>query len=274
MADQNRWSGDRGYGRDEGAYAGTPSRRHTDRPADRGREWARDDGYGRGRDDDGRYGDSASGGWAYGEGAYGPDRERYMRRAREAMGVYGSEYEPPRQSEWGGRRYTSPGMERNWDREREMDRGERAARAGEERSWWDRTTDEVSTWFGDRDAEQRRRRDDMRAGEHRGRGPKGYTRSDDRIREDVNDRLTDDAWLDASMIEVRVENGEVTLTGAVDSRQDKRRAEDIADRISGVKHVQNNLRLRQRDEGVQTTNLGEAGTITGAETIKGRGTTQ
>jgi hypothetical protein len=31
-----------------------------------------------------------------------------------------------------------------------------------------------------------------RQGRHRGRGPKGYTRSDDRIREEVCDRLTDD----------------------------------------------------------------------------------
>ena len=40
--------------------------------------------------------------------------------------------------------------------------------------------------------------------EHRGRGPRGYTRSDERIREDVNDRLTDDGWLDASDIDVQV----------------------------------------------------------------------
>ena len=70
------------------------------------------------------------------------------------------------------------------------------------------------------------------------------------------------------MIEVQVDNGEVTLTGTVESRQDKRRAEDIADRISGVKHVQNNLRLRQRTDDAQTANLGDSGTITGAETVK------
>jgi hypothetical protein len=85
--------------------------------------------------------------------------------------------------------------------------------------------------------------DDARNSVHRGRGPKGYTRSDDRIREDVNDRLTDDHMLDASDIETKVSNGEVTLTGHVESRQAKRRAEDIADRIAGVKHVQNNLRV-------------------------------
>lgn len=36
--------------------------------------------------------------------------------------------------------------------------------------------------------------------------------------------------------------GEVTLAGSVEDRRAKRRAEDIADGVSGVKHVQNNLR--------------------------------
>lgn len=84
-------------------------------------------------------------------------------------------------------------------------------------------------------------------GEYRGRGPLGYTRSDERIREDVCDRLTDDPSLDASGIEVRVGSGEVTLSGTVGSRMDKRRAEDIAEEVSGVRHVQNDLRVRQGD---------------------------
>ena len=80
-------------------------------------------------------------------------------------------------------------------------------------------------------------------GEHRGRGPKGYRRSDDRIREDINDRLTDDSWVDATHIDVQVADGEVTLTGSVNSRDAKRRAEDIAERVSGVEDVQNNLKV-------------------------------
>lgn len=116
----------------------------------------------------------------------------------------------------------------------------------DERGWWDQTRDEVSSWFGDEQAARRRQFDDARQDVHRGRGPKGYTRSDDRIREDVNDRLTDDHLLDASEVEVRVSSGEVTLTGHVAHRDDKRRAEDIADRVAGVKHVQNNLRVQER----------------------------
>ena len=83
---------------------------------------------------------------------------------------------------------------------------------------------------------------------HRGRGPKNYTRSDDRIRDDVNDRFTDDHDLDASNVNVTVKGSEATLDGYVDSRRSKRRAEDIAHDISGVTHVQNNLRVRDLDD--------------------------
>jgi len=81
------------------------------------------------------------------------------------------------------------------------------------------------------------------AGAHRGRGPKGYRRSDQRIHEDVCERLTEDRFIDASNVEVVVKEGEVTLSGTVSSRGLKRRAEDLAEMASGVAHVQNNLRV-------------------------------
>lgn len=84
---------------------------------------------------------------------------------------------------------------------------------------------------------------------HRGRGPKNYQRSDDRICEDVCDRLSDDHDVDASDIDVSVSNREVTLSGEVDSKQAKRRAEDCADSCSGVEHVQNNLRVKKSQSG-------------------------
>ncbi|WP_221392613.1 BON domain-containing protein [Dyadobacter sp. NIV53] len=118
----------------------------------------------------------------------------------------------------------------------------------QDRGFWDRTKDEVSSWFGDDDAERRRDMDRrQQQGEHRGRGPKGYRRSDDRIKDDINDRLSDDSWIDASEIEVKVENGEVTLTGTVDDRTAKRRAEDIADGISGVSNVENRIRVKREE---------------------------
>lgn len=119
-------------------------------------------------------------------------------------------------------------------------------RPGESRSFLDKAADQVASWFGDGDAERRRREDEMRAG-HRGRGPKGYKRSDARILEDINERLTEDPYLDATDIEATVSDGEVTLFGMVYTREDKRRAERLAEDVSGVGDVQNNLRLRRSD---------------------------
>jgi osmotically-inducible protein OsmY len=77
----------------------------------------------------------------------------------------------------------------------------------------------------------------------RGKGPQGYKRSDDRISDDANERLTDDTWLDASNVTVSVSGGEVTLSGTVENREAKHRAERLVEDISGVTHVQNNLRI-------------------------------
>ena len=115
--------------------------------------------------------------------------------------------------------------------------------------------------------------DQGRMGEHRGRGPKNYSRSDDRIREDVNDRLSDDSWLDASEIEVEVKSGEITLTGTVQSREDKRRAEDLAEQVSGAKHVQNNLRVQPSGQNASNEMHVRTGQTTGATTNGGQGST-
>lgn len=80
-------------------------------------------------------------------------------------------------------------------------------------------------------------------GPHRGKGPKGYRRSDVRIHEDVCDRLLEDGFIDASRITVVVNGGEVTLNGHVEDKTSKRAAEDCADAVRGVRHVQNNLRI-------------------------------
>jgi osmotically-inducible protein OsmY len=79
-------------------------------------------------------------------------------------------------------------------------------------------------------------------GRHAGRGPKNWQRSDERIREEVNERLTDHPHIDATEIDVQVKNGDVTLTGTVESRNVKRMAEDVAEGVSGVKEVHNQLR--------------------------------
>lgn len=135
-----------------------------------------------------------------------------------------------------------------------------------DRGFFEKAGDEIASWFGDEDA-ARRREDD-----HRGRGPKDYTRSDERIREDVNDRLTEDWRVDASDVTVSVSQGEVTLSGTDTGRQAKRRAEDVAEDVSGVKHVQNNLRVAtaatggafERNWTQNQTSTAEGGTLTRA----------
>lgn len=80
---------------------------------------------------------------------------------------------------------------------------------------------------------------------NRGRGPRGYQRSDARILEDINDRLCDNAYLDASEMEVGISDGAVVvLNGTVNSREEKRLAADIAESVSGVENVENRLRVR------------------------------
>jgi hypothetical protein len=59
----------------------------------------------------------------------------------------------------------------------------------------------------------------------------------------IVERLEDHRGLDLRDLEVIVEDAEVTLNGTVRHKADKRRIEDISD-IDGVRHVQNNLRLR------------------------------
>ncbi|HEY1115105.1 MAG TPA: BON domain-containing protein [Chitinophagaceae bacterium] len=104
--------------------------------------------------------------------------------------------------------------------------------------WWDRARDKVSSWVGSD-------RDRGPEGPHRGKGPRGYVRSAERIQEDVYDRLSYDPRIDASNVDIRVEGSEVVLSGTVRSREEKYRAEDLVESISGVSSVQNNLRVEK-----------------------------
>lgn len=80
------------------------------------------------------------------------------------------------------------------------------------------------------------------AGFQRGKGPAAQ-RTDDAVKLSVEAVLTDDPWLDASGVQVSVQQGVVTLTGQIATRADKRRAEDLTDRVWGVRDVQNHLQI-------------------------------
>jgi hypothetical protein len=170
------------------------------------------------RDYSGGMGRESSGGRSSsGERGYGS--QGYGERSNYASFGYGE------RSDYGDRGRYERGSSGDYDR-------------GDDRSWWNKFTD----WLGMEDDDRRRRAAGQR-GEHRGRGPKGYRRSDERIKDDINDRLSDDDFLDASDVDVNVEDNVVILTGHVNDRWDKRRAESIAESVSGVSNVENRLRV-------------------------------
>jgi len=208
---EDRWGQDRSYGGQDRYYGGQD------------RYYGGQDRYygGRGGQDRGYEGSRSNYGGSYGTGT---GSNFYDRDYGGSGGGWGRSYGSGWNDDWRSGR-DQGGRERN------------------ERGFFDRAADEVASWFGDTGAEQRREQD------QRGRGPKGYSRSDERIREDVSDRLTDDPYVDAVEIEVTVTSSEVTLSGMAKSREHRRRAEDIAERVSGVTHVQNNIRVRTEQSG-------------------------
>jgi hypothetical protein len=163
-------------------------RGRSERAGDEGRSWFGDDdiehrrtadeNY-RSREAQGHFGGGYSGRYESGGMPYsterdpyaGYDRSRWSRGSGTDRDMYGY---PRRQSDdWWPSGYGGRGDYRS---------------DNNDRGFLDRAGDEVASWFGDEDAARRR---DMDA-RHYGRGPKNYTRSDERISEDVNERLTDD----------------------------------------------------------------------------------
>jgi osmotically-inducible protein OsmY len=90
---------------------------------------------------------------------------------------------------------------------------------------------------------------DERSGPYAGRGPKGYHRSDERVHEDICERLTEHPSIDASDIEVSVSSGDVTLNGNVESRAVKHLTEVMVETVPGVKDIHNQLRVVPREGG-------------------------
>lgn len=114
--------------------------------------------------------------------------------------------------------------------------------------------------------EENRWSDDLRSEasqeNHAGKGPKGYMRSEERIKEEASEILTHDYDLDASEIEIEVQDRCLVLKGEVNSRRDKRLAEYLVEDISGIEDVDNQLRIKK---------LNIEGWIPGIRNIEGSG---
>lgn len=170
---------------------------------------------------------------------YGYDpRNRAGYRTDEALGAraddygqadYSRDYAYDPQVRHGHR--VDPSVDRDYARR--MDEGDysRTPPPADRRSWMDR----AGGFLSGRPAEDRP--------PPRRRGP-----SDRVLWAVIVERLEDERRLDLRDVDVVVEDGEVTLNGTVRHKDDRRRIEDIAD-IDGVRHVQNNLRVRDRDRG-------------------------
>ena len=78
---------------------------------------------------------------------------------------------------------------------------------------------------------------------HEKKAPKDYSRSDSRIHDQICERLKTHPLIDAGLIEVQVVDGEVTLSGEVLDARMKHMVEDVVDEVSGVKEINNNLRV-------------------------------
>ena len=85
----------------------------------------------------------------------------------------------------------------------------------------------------------------------RGMGPSHYKRTDERIRDDIYERLTDSHVIDARSIMVDVNEGNVTLTGTVNERRMRYAAEDLVERVGGVANINNQLRVQAQETTLQ-----------------------
>ena len=247
-----RWIGDRwGHGSEEERSSGSGERRREDERASRGRERG-ESGLDRERWESGTSQRSSRDSERSGVGSPG-DLGRNRRYGvassqgyggaveREGYGGFGSEGGSGRGSYGytreaygfgaGGRGTGSesssgPGRGREWDRSG-------IEWAGVERGSGDsRSTSSAAPRIGSRGK----------------RSPKGYTRSDERIREDVCDRLTE-SYLECEEVTVTVKNGEVVLTGRAPSGETRRQIERIAEAVTGVQEVTNQIRTRRDEDG-------------------------
>jgi osmotically-inducible protein OsmY len=105
----------------------------------------------------------------------------------------------------------------------------------------ERAKDEVAAWFGNPEAASRRQQD-LAVGDHTGKGPQDDDRNpDERIVDEVGERLTQDSGIDASRIHVTSAAGAVTLAGEVTTSAQRFHAEELTHAVPGVIQVENRL---------------------------------
>lgn len=84
--------------------------------------------------------------------------------------------------------------------------------------------------------------------DYSGLGPKNYRRSDERVLDEVCDRLIDSSDVDASNLEISVDDGVVTLKGTVSDKWMKYEAEELAEQVRGVNDIKNEISVSAKSE--------------------------
>ena len=254
--------------------------------------WHEDQGDGGGYFNTGSYVDD--GGASRG---FGRDFERARARVQQERD-FGSQRDRQRETsgDYGSYGRSSYGAQSNYGRGSEQDRPWEASQRGsyDDRSSWNYGGSGQRAGSGSAGGAYGRDAAASASGygsfsggqSYRGRGPQGYQRSDERLKEMICERLTDDPAIDASNVNVEVTGQTVKLSGTVDDRSTKYEIEELVENFGGVKDIDNQLRVQsswsshqasgsssqqqqQRSDsasGSTTRNEGRSGTSSGAST--------
>jgi hypothetical protein len=98
-------------------------------------------------------------------------------------------------------------------------------------------------------------------------GPRGYQRSDERMKEDISERLMASHYIDCSDVSVDVRGGKVVLEGSVPARNMKHAIEDLVDACPGVQDIDNRVRVAGAMS--QTQSQSSAGSLPSPQTVAG-----
>lgn len=154
--------------------------------------------------------------------------------AQFGNGQYQRDFQQGYPQDFGGR-VQNPG---SWSSQRDAWRGQ------PQHNWTDEITP-YSSWRDQQFGTQGQDRSPRKT-------PKGYIRSDERIRDDVCEHLYRSHDVDVGSVSVEVKGGTVTLEGSVPERRMKHRIEDICEQCIGVSDVENRIRV-SRGESSQGT---------------------
>jgi BON domain len=221
---QNQYDPGRNWSAGRGNYSSSPDWDAGDRSARYGREPQRSYGAGY-RDDDGgyaqRYGVGYSGSQSYGrERPFGDRFDRGDQPRYFGTGYYG-EGTSAFGGGFGEERWR--GQPASYGRFGEAEHGSRFYGGGSEYERGGQRPGLVRRLFGT--------------------GPKGYQRSDERLREDISERLMQAGNIDSSEVTVMVAGAKVTLEGTVPNRNMKHAIEDLVDACPGVQDIDNRIRV-------------------------------